>query len=76
MIQVPPGRSLLAGSRDWPVWLATAAVIFLVAALFSIWLGRRHSRKAKVIWTVIILLVPILGPIAWALLGRERRRVR
>ncbi|HEU4641203.1 MAG TPA: PLD nuclease N-terminal domain-containing protein [Gemmatimonadaceae bacterium] len=73
MIQVPPGRSLLAGGTSWPLWVAALAVIAGVAALTSIWLGRHHSRSAKVVWTVIVLVIPILGPIGWFLLGWERR---
>jgi hypothetical protein len=72
--QVPPGESLLAGSREWPLWFGAAAVIARVSALLSIWLGRAHSTKAKLVWTVIALAVPILGPIAWFVLGRQGRR--
>jgi hypothetical protein len=69
MIQVPPGRSVLAGGRDWPLWFAAIAVIAGVAALASIWLGRHHSPRAKIVWTVIVIVIPILGPIAWFVLG-------
>jgi hypothetical protein len=37
-------------------------------------MGRHHSRRAKIIWTVISVLLPIIGPLGWFLLGRERRR--
>jgi hypothetical protein len=74
MIQVPPGESMLAGSRTWPLIWSAAAIIALVAALMSIWMGRHHSRHAKIIWTVISVLLPIIGPLGWFLLGRERRR--
>lgn len=74
MIQVPPGRSLLAGGAGWPLWLAAASVIAGVAALASIWLGRHHSRSAKVVWTVVVVVVPVVGPLAWFLLGWERGR--
>jgi predicted alpha/beta hydrolase len=74
MIQVPPAESMLAGSRSWPLIWSAAAIIALVAALMSIWMGRHHSRHAKVIWTVISVLLPILGPLGWFLLGRESRR--
>ena len=73
MTQVPPGQSLLAGGWSFPLIAVSAAILSLVAALFSIWLGRHHSVKAKLIWTVIVFLVPLLGPIAWFLLGRVRR---
>lgn len=52
-------------------WVAGAAL-----ALVSIWRGRSHSVKAKAIWTAIVVLVPLLGALAWFLLGRERRRIR
>lgn len=73
LMQVPPNRSLLSGSA-WPLWLVAAAVIALATALLSIWLGRHHSLKAKAIWTVISIALPILGPLGWFVLGRERRR--
>ncbi|HJR62412.1 MAG TPA: PLD nuclease N-terminal domain-containing protein [Gemmatimonadaceae bacterium] len=74
MIQVPPGRSLLSGNVDWPLIVTAAAVILAVAALFSIWLGRLHSPRAKLVWTAIVLVVPIAGPLLWYALGRERKR--
>ena len=73
MLQVPPGRSLLAGRWDWPIWFGATAIILLGASLLSIWLSPHHSPKAKTIWTVIVF-VPILGPLGWFLLGRERRK--
>lgn len=73
-MQVPPGESMLAGSRTWPLVVSVAAITLLAAALLSIWLGRRHSRKAKVLWTVLVVLLPIAGPVAWFVLGREKRR--
>ncbi|HJU64387.1 MAG TPA: PLD nuclease N-terminal domain-containing protein [Gemmatimonadaceae bacterium] len=74
MIQVPPGRSLLSGNVDWPLIFAATAVILAVAALFSIWLGRLHSNKAKLIWTAVTIILPIVGPLMWFALGRERKR--
>ena len=74
MTQVPPGRSLLAGQWSWPVWFVATVVITGVAALVSIWLGRHHSVRAKIVWTVVVLVIPVVGPVAWFVLGRERRR--
>lgn len=76
MIQVPPGQSLLAGSREWPIWFGFVAVILVAGALMSIWLGRHHSPKAKVLWTAVVIAIPILGPLAWFALGRETPRNR
>jgi hypothetical protein len=72
MMQVSPGDSMLAGSRVWPLVWSAAAIILLAAALLSIWMGRRHSRKSKIVWTVMAVFVPILGPIGWFVLGREK----
>jgi hypothetical protein len=77
VIQLPPDAHRAAGGaegRDWPLWLAGAALLLAGAALASIWSGGRHSRKARVVWTAIVVLVPVLGPAAWFVLGREGRR--
>ncbi|MBX6330862.1 MAG: PLDc N-terminal domain-containing protein [Gemmatimonadaceae bacterium] len=73
MMQVPPSHSLLAAGRSWPLWVTAIAVIAGVSALASVWMGRHHSTRAKVVWTVIVIVIPILGPLAWFALGRERR---
>jgi hypothetical protein len=75
MIQVPPDKSLLAGGTTWPLWFGAAWIILAVCALASIWLGRRHGKAAKMVWTVIVVFVPVIGAGGWILLGRERRRV-
>lgn len=75
IIQVPPERSLLAGGATWPLWFASAWIILGVCALASCWLGTRHGRPAKIVWTVIVIFVPVLGALGWFVLGRERRRV-
>jgi hypothetical protein len=72
MMQVSPGDSMLAGSRVWPLVWSAAAIILLAGALLSIWLGRGLSRKSKLVWTVMAVFVPILGPIGWFVLGREK----
>ena len=51
------------------LWAVLAA-----GALKSIWHRAGHSRKVKVIWTVLAVAVPIVGALGWFLLGRERRR--
>jgi phospholipase D-like protein len=75
MIQVPPEHSLLAGGTTWPLWFAGAWIILAVLALVSIWMGTRHGRKSKTVWTVIVVVVPVVGACGWFLLGRERRKL-
>ncbi len=75
MLQVPPDQSLLAGGTSWPLWFAAAWIILAVLSLASIWLGKRHGRAAKIVWTGIVVCVPLLGACGWFVLGRERRRV-
>jgi hypothetical protein len=43
-------------------------------ALAFIWRSPVHSTKAKVVWTIIVAVLPVLGALAWFPLGRERRR--
>ncbi|HTL94504.1 MAG TPA: PLDc N-terminal domain-containing protein [Gemmatimonadaceae bacterium] len=57
-------------------WVAVVAIVLLVLALVSIWHASGHSRSAKVVWTVVAVILPIIGPIAWAVAGRESRRTR
>ena len=56
----------------WYIGLAIVAVDLL--ALASIWRSTLHSTKAKVVWTLIVAVLPVLGALAWFPLGRERRR--
>jgi hypothetical protein len=74
MIQVPPGESMLAGSQSWPLWLFAAWAIGAAAALLSIWLGRHRALRVKLIWTVLAVVVPVAGALAWFALGREGKR--
>lgn len=53
--------------------LALAIDLF---ALASLWRSRTHSRKAKLVWTALVAVLPVLGAAAWFLLGRERRGTR
>lgn len=56
----------------WYVWAAILAIDLL--ALASIWGSRGHSTKARIVWTIIVAALPVLGALAWFPLGRERPR--
>lgn len=55
-------------------WIGAVILLVDLVALATIWSSRRHSLKARLVWTVVVALLPILGAIAWAALGRESRR--
>ena len=59
-------------------WSAFSIVALLldIAALTSIWKGRKHALRAKIIWTIMVALLPLLGAVAWFALGREPRPPR
>jgi len=56
-------------------------VVFLaleVLALVQVWRDRRRSDLVKVIWTVVIIALPGIGLLGWAvnwLLGRAADRL-
>ena len=54
------------------VFLAAIAVILVVLALISCLSAERSGIRTlpRFVWVVLILLVPLLGPIAWFLAGR------
>jgi magnesium-transporting ATPase (P-type) len=62
------------GIDRWTVVFALCFLLF-VLALRSIWRSARHSRKAKVLWSVLCL-VPFLGPTAWFAAGTQREKHR
>lgn len=54
------------------IFTATAVVLAAVA-LISIWTSRAYSPKAKLIWTAAVVVLPVVGPVAWFALGRVRK---
>lgn len=51
------------------------ALILDVAALISIWRRPGRDPKVRIVWTIVVALLPIVGALAWFLLGREKRRL-
>ena len=58
---------------DRLTWGLAVALILDVAALTSIWKSGKHALRAKIIWTIMVAILPLLGAIAWFALGREPR---
>ena len=57
-------------------WIGAIVLAVNLVALVSIWRSTQHSTKARVVWTLIVVALPVLGALAWFPLGRERRRRR
>jgi ABC-type molybdate transport system permease subunit len=51
-------------------FLILNAIVF-IAALVSIARNRTHTSGGTVVWALIVLALPILGPILWFLIGRR-----
>ena len=70
-------HGLAISNPVWPsaydgVWNALIGVVsvFMFAALFDVM--RRATPLRSVEWVVLIMLVPIVGPIIWFMYGRNR----
>ncbi len=66
---------LLPATSDL-VWSGLAVVALGLAVWAVLSLSRRArdlSSAVVAVWAVVILLVPVLGPLAWILAGRRAR---
>jgi hypothetical protein len=43
-----------------------------VYAIYLIWTGSGENGT-KLVWTIVVLLVPLLGPILYLLIGRQAK---
>ena len=57
-------------------WLVALVAVVDLLAIVAIAASRAHAPKVKVIWSAIVLLLPVLGAVAWLAVGRERRARR
>ncbi|OFT88871.1 PLD nuclease N-terminal domain-containing protein [Corynebacterium sp. HMSC28B08] len=51
--------------------LALAWLVLFIAAMFSILRSANYGAGGKAIWILISLGLPLLGPIAWFMFGRD-----
>ncbi|GAB4318055.1 MAG: hypothetical protein Kow0074_07030 [Candidatus Zixiibacteriota bacterium] len=52
-------------------------VAFIIVVVIDIWAlshcwSRSLTTGAKILWTILILMFPLLGPLLYVLLGRAR----
>jgi hypothetical protein len=52
------------------VFLAAVQLVLVVLALISVLSADRVRTMPRALWIVVILLVPLIGPVAYALAGR------
>ena len=54
------------------VFLAAVQLVLLVLALISALSADRVRAMPRALWVLVILLVPLLGPVGYFVLGRPR----
>ena len=60
------------------VWgfVMSAGVVLFIAALISVARNDRYIPGGTVVWVLIVLALPILGPVLWFLIGRKPQNSR
>jgi hypothetical protein len=64
---------LVPGGYDI-AWSVVAVLLIALTVVALISLARsaaRVSRTQALVWTLIVLIVPVVGPIAWLTIGRR-----
>ena len=58
---------------DWSIMglVLIAGVILFVGALISIARNGTYSSGGTVVWALLVLALPVLGPVLWFLIGRK-----
>ncbi|HRJ31798.1 MAG TPA: PLD nuclease N-terminal domain-containing protein [Cyclobacteriaceae bacterium] len=51
------------------LWVLLIFVIDVLAIL-DVW-KREYSMEKRLLWTVVIILLPLVGPVAWYLISRK-----
>lgn len=51
------------------IWVLLIFVIDVLAIL-DVW-KREYSMEKRLLWTIVIILLPLIGPIAWYMVSRK-----
>jgi hypothetical protein len=54
----------------WNLVLLIQSVLFIIA-LITILVSRRYTGGGKLIWVLLVFVLPVLGPIVWLVWGRR-----
>lgn len=52
-------------------FLLVANGLLIISALIGVLLNTRRTGTSKLGWALAVVLVPVLGPVAWFLFGRR-----
>ncbi len=69
---------MFSGMTGAHVLVLLALLALDAIALVQVWRDRRRSEVVKMVWTVVILFVPVIGVLGWAvnwLLGKAADRL-
>jgi len=58
------------------VFFAVAVVLLVIAVIVLIRVADRLSGKQSLLWFLLILAVPLIGPIVWLSVGARRHGAR
>ncbi|MDS1271428.1 PLDc N-terminal domain-containing protein [Lipingzhangella sp. LS1_29] len=53
------------------ILLALAVVVLIIAALISILMYRGLTGGGKLLWILVVLYFPVLGSVAWFVVGKK-----
>ncbi|GIF36339.1 hypothetical protein Axi01nite_06500 [Actinoplanes xinjiangensis] len=76
IVAVPPRAGHHCGMVRLFILLAGAALVLLVLALISVLSAERVRHAPRAVWVLVVLLVPIAGPILYFVAGRPIDRTR
>lgn len=51
------------------IWGIVVLIIYVIA-IVDVW-QREHSLEKRLLWTVVILVFPFIGALAWYLISRK-----
>lgn len=58
----------MMGAATWMLWASVIMLLLVALAIAAVVSVARHPRlesTAKAVWIVLVVLAPVLGPIAW-----------
>lgn len=64
----------VASDVAWSVCVLLAATLAVVALVSLVRTATRLSAAESLGWTALVVLIPVIGPVAWLAIGRRSSR--